>query len=369
MAIKISGTTVITNSRELDCSSGFIVFNPKSSLPTASPENGDTLYLSTINSLVTYFNGLWVSQIGVIATGGNSTETSSGRKFHIFTSPGTFSVVAKPSVKDLEVFMVGGGGGAGRQSGGGGGAGEIKSTTVPFDHFTPGNSYGCTVTVGSGGNGGGYNPGLGANGGDTSCSFSGVTTLSAVGGGRGGALNTADSTSRTSIAGSPGASGGGGGSAFRSSQPGGARTVPTGNYGGSGTYSYDSYFAAGGGGSPQSNGSPASGTSGGLGGAAIGISGLPSSVGTPGPDASRRYFAGGGCGTGWSSGRARPTYGGAGGSTGSGNVFYGPSMAPQLPRTNALANTGSGGGGRSWNSPNSGYSNGGSGIVILSYLE
>ena len=373
MAIKIGSTTVITNNLELDARSGYIVFNPKSSLPSSGNTNGDTLYLSTINSLVTYFNGLWISQLGVVATGGNSTETSNGRKYHIFTSPGTFSVVAKPSdsVKDLDVFMIGGGGGGGRQGGGGGGAGQARTFDIDGSYFTPGNNNTCTVTVGSGGSGCRVNPSVGSNGGDTSLNFSGVSsTLIAVGGGGGGALNTDDPTSRTAIAGQPGASGGGGGAGFRQSRPGGSNTVPTGRSGGSGAYSYDSRFSGGGGGSPQGNGSGASpSSSGGVGAIAEGIDGLPPQVGTPGPNASRRYFAGGGCGTGWSSARSRPTYGGAGGSTGSGNVFPQPEMDLQLPATNALDNTGSGGGGRSWRSADSGYSNGGSGIVVLSYIE
>ena len=377
MAIKINNVTVVTDNEELDCSNSSIVFwtATTATLPSSNNVDGDTVFNTDTNELMVFWNGEWVRGSGGFkATGGNRVEQYGGRTYHIFTSPGNFEVRKGEYTTYINYCIVGGGGGGGRQGGGGGGAGQLYVSSFPDQYFSSTNNNTCVVTVGAGGAGGGGNPALGQPGGITSLNFNPAVAaeVSCLGGGGGGSLDTSVSSSQVATPGQPGASGGGGGAAWRQGQPGGNATPyggrAAGQPGGSGTYGYDSYFSGGGGGSHTQRGANASGTYGGAGGYGQGVGGLIPSVGTPGPNVSFRYFAGGGAGTGWNGPTGRPAYGGGGSSTGSGNVFPAPTMQAQLPGTNALPNTGSGGGGRSWNSPGSGYSNGAAGIAILHYV-
>lgn len=368
MAIKINNITVVTDSEELDCSNSSIVFQTatNATLPSSNTADGDTVFNTDTNSLMVFCDDEWFNGAGGFrATGGDIIEEYNGRKYHIFTSPGNFTVESKAQTStDFYVVAIGGGGGGGRQGGGGGGAGQIIQGEVTDDVLTPANNNTLIITIGSKGLGGGA-PGLGDRGGDTQITLgTPPIQVTALGGGRGGAMQPG--SSQYGYPGGSGASGGGGGAGYRSSYLGGTATA--GNSGGAGNYSYDSYFVGGGGGGFASFGSGASGSSGGTGGGAEGISNLSPTVGTPGPDTSLRYFAGGGNGTGWYFPNPRPSYGGGGGSTGSGNTTPQPAMDAQLPATNALPNTGSGGGGRSWRSPDVGYSNGADGIVIIHYV-
>lgn len=73
----------------------------------------------------------------IVATGGTITSAT-GRKFHTFTSAGTFTMTSNPYSQPIEVFAVGGGGGGGNgpnYGSGGGGGGAILAgylpTTIP----------------------------------------------------------------------------------------------------------------------------------------------------------------------------------------------------------------------------------------------
>ena len=219
-------------------------------------------------------------------------------------------------------YLVVAGGGSGAS--GGGGAGGLLTSTVTI---TSGTSY--AVSVGAGGTG---SSGAGTNGTNSS-----LTTIAiAVGGGAGD--------------GGSGGSGGGGASSGAPSS-GGSGTSGQGNAGGgNGGYFPGGYPAGGGGGAGAVGGAAGGLTSAGNGGA-----GLASSL----SGASTFYAGGGGGGLYQGTGSA-----GTGGSGGGGNGGYAPAGGAG---TNASANTGGGGGGRSASTPSS-AGNGGSGIVIISYV-
>jgi hypothetical protein len=134
---------------------------------------------------------------GIEASGGTESETPT-HKYHVFGSPGTFTMTGQQGQIEYLVIGGGGGGGAGGQwmsLGGGGGAGGLR--TGYLDPLTPG-TY--PVTVGNAGNGG--NPGMTTGGSGTSSTFA---TITSAGGGGGGLGRKPNSQSE------PGAAGGSGG--------------------------------------------------------------------------------------------------------------------------------------------------------------
>ena len=152
------------------------------------------------------FSGTGSGALPFSATGGNivtSPYPDGGNtyKSHIFTSPGSFDVVATTSPFTVEYLVVAGGGsGAGGnnpEGGGGGGAGGYRTATG----FTVSTSTSYPVTVGDGGTGG---PGNGTRG-----SNSVFSTITSTGGG-GGLKSPGDTPGETLT---PGGSGGGGGAA------------------------------------------------------------------------------------------------------------------------------------------------------------
>ena len=242
----------------------------------------------------------------IVATGG--TITFSGAfKIHTFTTVGTTNFVVSqvlPSGFSLEVLVVGGGGGGGGDVGGGGGAGGYQLLT---NYLVSQGSYPITIGIG----GTGVTSGTGSSGG--SSSFANITAT----GGSGGASYT-PSTQNGGAAGTGGFSGGTG-------YPGG------GNGGGGG--------------------------GGGLGGA--GVNGALNTGGT------------GGIGITYNRGTTWLLGGGGGGAANTlGTASYGGGNGGNRSGTSAVngtPNTGGGGGGGSYNSGVVG-ANGGSGIVIISYL-
>ena len=249
---------------------------------------------------------------------GGTLTTSGGNQIHTFTSSGTLSPLTPVTASYL---VVAGGGGCNNDSSGGGGAGGLlTSSTTLYSGAT------YIVTVGAGG---AYT----TNGSDSILSGTGLTTITATGGGRaGGAV--------TSITGGNGGSGGGGGGGG-TPNTGGTGVSGQGFAGGSGNATGN--YTGGGGGGSSAVGS-AGGTAGGNGGAGTASSISGSSV----------TYAGGGGGNG---GLGSPGTGGAGGG---GN---GGSTTNQAAATSGTANTGGGAGGG--NSAN--QRTGGSGIVIISY--
>jgi hypothetical protein len=116
--------------------------------------------------------------VAPVATGGTITTTVVGDttyRIHAFTSTGanTFTVTNAGNLGNAEYLVVGGGGGGASWVGGGGGGGGFLTGTFPL----AAQSY--TATVGAGG-------ALYTNGGTSSIAGSGLTTISALGGGHGG---------------------------------------------------------------------------------------------------------------------------------------------------------------------------------------
>ncbi|MEY4616205.1 MAG: hypothetical protein RJB66_1165 [Pseudomonadota bacterium] len=295
------------------------------------------------------------------ATGG-ATASSSGYKYHYFSSNGTFTVSSGPGA--VEVLIVAGGGGGGHFGGGGGGGGVVygPSITVATQAYS--------VTVGGGGSGSNTIGANGNNGGDSV-----FNSYTAKGGGGGGS-RLGSGSSYGGQAGSSGGSGGGGShSNTGTAASGGGSTQAT--YSGVQTYG-----KAGGTGKPNTNGSEPTHASAGGGGAGgvggnykVGTSGRGSDGGGDGGvgvNLSARFgtsygasgwFGGGGGGQIYQD--TTLTLNGKGGTGGGGNGGIDGGLG--LDATAGVAGTGGGGGGSRWSG--SGGSAGGSGAVIIKYSE
>jgi len=257
-------------------------------------------------------------------TGGTVTYDG-GYTVRTFTSSGTFIT---PIGLTADILVVAGGGGGG--AGGGGAGGLIYSTSTSISAGT------TTVTVGTGGVVGSVS----AQGGNGENSIFG--TLTAIGGGGGGAYNF------------DGISGGSGGGAGHYGNSGGTSTPSQGNDGGivipygspCGCYGYQT----GGGGGAGAAGEILTITSG-FNRAGNGGNGLQINI-----TGTSTYYAGGGGGTSYSGFMPVGNGGLGGGGKGASGSALGFSGTP---------NTGGGGGGG-----NTVYGSGagGSGVVIIRYL-
>ena len=240
---------------------------------------------------------------------------------------------SKSNFVSASYLVVAGGGGTGQ---GGGGAGGLLTSTVTLS--TP-NTY--TVTVGAGG-AAGTNIAAAVNGSNSVLSGTGLTTITATGGGAGGIFANGSTGANNGVS---GGSGGGGG---------GADTGSTGGTGAAGTSGQG--FAGGNGSSLNT----ISAGGGGGGGGAVGTNAVTSTGGSGGVGATSSisgtstYYAGGGSGGGSVS-----VAGGLGGG-GAGS----PSNTIGNPGT---ANTGGGGGGAGNTTGGLAGGAGGSGIIIISY--
>jgi hypothetical protein len=200
----------------------------------------------------------------------------------------------------------GGGGGPGGNAVGGGGAGGVSATTTYS--LSTGSVY--TVTIGAGGV-------TNTNGNNTLLSGSGISTVTAIGGGHGGGPTASGGSGGGGTATGPG--GGTPGTAYAGS----AGTVGQGYAGGSGQVSggnYDRFRGGGGGGASGAGPSGGGGTSPGLaGGPGVTIPFQSSTV----------YAAAGGCAgcAGWCTCttpyRQTPQQGSGSGSYGGGGAFTG----------------------------------------------
>ena len=88
----------------------------------SSVVEGTVIYNNTENRLEFYNDaGNWVevNKTPLTATGG-SIVLASGKKVHVFTSPGTFAVSQGTTTAEVLVVAGGGSGGGGRHCGGGG---------------------------------------------------------------------------------------------------------------------------------------------------------------------------------------------------------------------------------------------------------
>jgi hypothetical protein len=271
----------------------------------SSPSNGQQGYNTTTGTWEAYNNGGWIPSNPNIVT-----------NYQQFTSSGTFTPAA--GVRNIQLLVVGGGGGGGSSGAGGGGAGGV--VYIPNFAVTP--STGITVTIGAGG-------AASTNG--VNSSFGSIT---AYGGGRGGALTDVSYGNNSG----PYAGGSGGGSGATSTAVGsGAPASSQGSAGGLAPTT-SPFPAGGGGGAGQVGQNGASGVNG-NGGDGVYIP-IFSSYGASG------YFGGGGAG-------------GYGGNT-SGSGGLGGGGGTNVAGT---ANTGGGGGG----APTA--KAGGSGVVVVAWYQ
>lgn len=182
----------------------------------------------------------------VVATGGAITTTG-GRRYHRFTSSGTFTISTNDG-NILEVFVLGGGGSGGSWSAGGGGAGG-QST---INSYIGVGSY--TVTIGQGGSAPPVRTG-GRRGTITTVATSGGTVLATGGGGGGG--NSAGGTGETAVSGGCA----GGGTNLGGTGLGGAGGDSSNNAVGGTGITYAGYLIGGGGGGAIGSTNPNNGNS------------------------------------------------------------------------------------------------------------
>lgn len=286
-------------------------------------------------------NGLWPDP-NILATGGTELIPGNGFKYHVFDSPGTFTVTQGGNGY---LVLIGGGGGGQTGSPGeggqaGGGAGGVIIAPIALSGIT-------TVVIGSGGasgNGGflvspgqaGSNSTFGPNW--VALGGGGASRSPAGGGSPGGIRDVIGTAGPLTQATNP-------------AVPADSRTFGFGNLGGNG--SSEPNFGGGGGG-----GAGGAGTTSTVPGspAANGGSGLPTApypwlAGTPIFSPTSQFFAGGGGGVG----RSNTTSNGGSGGGGPG-VHAGAGGA-------GTVNTGSGGGG----GQGGGGGAGGSGRSIIVY--
>ena len=325
------------------------------------------------------------SATGGSAGGGNGIQPGDGYTYWVFTNNGPNTFVVDGTADAEYIAVAGGGGGSDRGNGcSGGGAGGLL-TNWPGPSWTVGTSRGrgpalplgpgtYTITIGEGGYGGDEQqlPARGHPGANTTLAGPTISTITCYGGGAGGTENYSSKWNQTpggnginpgnanNKIGDTGGSGGGtnnggpngglaGGLSYGSGQS------MQGNAGGSNS---TSYVGSGGGGMGGMGGN--SGVAdGGPGGNGAGFAGVPPAYGTPGPNASYRYFAGGGGGGGNSNGN--------GGSASYGGGGRGSNQPGSTTSTGGTTNTGGGGGGGSDGQPPNSYRGqpGGPGIVII----
>ena len=292
------------------------------------------------------------------ATGGTILTPGNGYKYHIFTSPGTFTVSS--SGKNIQYIVVGGGGGGGNgfypfydACGGGGGAGGYL--TGSFYGYPNIGDY--AITIGSGGGAG--SPG------SSSTIVSLYETITANGGGKGGLYAGPGAFPASIGSGGPGGSGGGAWYGSFPSESGGSSVSGQGNPGGNSPAG----FAAGGGGGAGAVGGPGGAGVAGIGGIGVrafsGDSGIPSSYGLPGPSPGRWFAGGGGGGSASATSPVSNPEGGIGGGGWGG-------LDPASGALNGSPFTGSGGGGGAnpgGDPAPAAAGDGGPGIVIIRYIN
>ena len=324
-------------------------------LSALSATDSDSTVTYALTSGSSLPSGITLSSSGVIS--GTLPDISENTTYSftvnatdgVNTIPRSFSLSSMPIVSSVELLVVGGGGGGGAQVGGGGGAGGLVYGTnysLSTSNFL--------VTVGTGGAGSGQSPANPGNYGNSSY-FGSIIANGGGGGGCHGSANrpASGNDGLTGGLGRPGGSGGGGGGDSSSiGQPGGSSNQSsysgTTSYGNSGGTGRGTNWAGGGGGGAGGAGqSSPSASTGGVGGA-----GLQYSI----TGTSQFYAAGGG-----------GCYNNSGGTTGraSGIGGAGNGDTPNQDR-DAVANTGSGGGGIR-DVGNSGY--GSDGVVIIAYPD
>ena len=327
-------------------------------LSTATRNESHSQSVNATGTSITYSitSGSLPEGLSLNSTSGEITGTPTASGISNFTVTATnnynqttnrsFSIEVI-SVALTSYLLVGGGGSGGTgYYGGGGGAGGFVESNVTLALDT---TY--TITIGTGGVGTTTQTNRGGNGGNTSISGAGITTITALGGGGGGSRNGDATGPVTSSAnGADGGSGGGVGFSYPGttvpgSAKGGEGLQPSslsGGYGNKGAGQKDPALGyrldgggGGGAGASAANGPAADD-------ATIGGIGRQSSI-----KGTATYYAGGG---------------GGGYLTGSGGLGGGGNK-----NTAGTTNTGGGGGGAPSN--NGQGAAGGSGVAILKYAN
>lgn len=288
--------------------------------------------------------GIANSDIFTKATGGTITQDDM-YTYHVFGSTGLFT---PKQALTAEVLVVAGGGAGGAQGGGGGAGGLVYSSSISLGSGTV-----YTATVGAGGVAASGVPGT--DGVASSLAGTGLTTISATGGGGGGSGNSGQN-----VNGRNGGSGGGGG--VGGAATGGTGISGQGFAGGGAPGGGGNYPGGGGGGATQAGGTPAMNTydagNGGNGSSSYNAWGKATTMGES--FQGTYYFAGGGGGGIF----FNPLVDGRGGSGGYGGGTDGKGQGYIV--ANSKANTGGGGGGVG-HPTLSLAGNGGSGVVIVRY--
>ena len=321
---------------------------------------------------------------GIVAAGGGGGPTLgtggsivalNGYNYHVFTSSGTFQVT-QGGTNEAGALVIAGGGAGGGSIGGGGGAGGVLYSSASFPLST--GSY--TVTVGAGGVRSPAYAGLpSAPGRSQSGSNSSLGPHVALGGGGGGSYSYQFAAPGNH--GGSGGSGGGGGGQYPGGGPPPNTVIPSGTQPANNPSPsvWTTYGNPGGKGSDGPYQGSGGGGSGGVGNTAFGQS-------TPSNDASYNYGHGGvaqpfagwpGPGLGlpaipsnfWAAGGEGNGYPGNSGSGTARNGIGGGAGTNMADGTKAdgVTNSGSGGGGSTYNG-NPLFGLGGSGIVIIRYL-
>lgn len=315
---------------------------------TTIPPSGKNLtstigyILTAVYSVITYpliIDPTWTS------AGGCWTTTDGAYTIVMWNATGTTSWTPPPGVTAVRALIVAGGagggwgGGANGNAGGGGGAGGMRDVAV---HAVSGTE---TIVVGAKGTGGTTAAATTSGTASSMTSGGGASAeTTTVGGGKGG-----EGYARNN----PGTGGsGGGGGGYILAQSGAAGTAGEGNAGGSASVSAPGYGAGAGGGNGWI-GYPGSATAGGVGGDAghSDITGVDTA------------YAGGGAGASLSVTAAAPGGNWSGIKVG-GDGGYSSSRTGK----DAVANTGSGGGGAMYDAAGQSGGNGSDGIVIIKYL-
>jgi len=290
---------------------------------TVFNESPGTFASATTFSLYGIAAGSTKAQGGIVTNDGTYY-------YHTFLSSGVFTPY---QALTCDYLVVAGGGSKGYGAGGGAG-GLLSSVTATGGGGTLQSALSVTaqpysIIVGAGG------PSM------TNGSNSIFSTVTSIGGGKGGDFATNGST---------GGSGGGGGVSNSGTTTGGAGTVNQGYAGGTnGGFSSSPYGSGGGGGAGAVGGNAASASINGNGGVGLQLTAWATSTNT---GANSGYYAGGGGGDSYLSGNTAGTGGLGGGGAGGGN--------------SGTNNTGGGGGGNN-NSLQTLGGSGGSGIVIVRY--
>jgi len=330
--------------------------------------NADGYFDSGIGKLAIYNRGLTSAEAyqnyqAQADTCNASQSSANGWTIFKVTTTGTCQWFRPTPATSVEALIVAGGGGGGYDVSGGGGAGGLlyygsENPKSPNGSALPLNQESYTVTVGAGGTGAINANANGTNGSDSS--FKGNT---AKGGGAGNSRNVG-TTAPT------GGSGGGGAynsGASGAGNNGGSGTTGQGSAGGNGSTSADA--GGGGGGAGAAGANRNSGSTTGLEGK--GGDGLSYSI-----TGTATYYAGGGGGGAWNSTGAFGGLGG-GGHGGSGTLTQCQSAFSDCGATDrsgrlgisGSANTGGGGGGSGNANNGDPAGNGGSGIVIIRFLN